>query len=49
MILDGVTIGKGSVVAAGTIVTKDVPAGSIVMDKRSRMENKDNMKDFEYY
>ena len=33
-ILDGVTIGKGSVIGAGTLVTKDIPAGSIVVDKR---------------
>ena len=38
IILDGVTIGKGSVIAAGTIVTKDVPAGTLVMDKRNRAE-----------
>lgn len=37
-ILDGVTIGKGSVIGAGTLVSKDVPAGSIVMDKRNRVE-----------
>lgn len=36
IILDGVTIGKGSVIAAGTLVSKDVPAGSLVMDKRNR-------------
>jgi maltose O-acetyltransferase len=30
IILPGVTIGNGSVVAAGAVVTKDVPAGSIV-------------------
>lgn len=35
-ILDGVTIGRGSVIGAGTLVTKDVPAGSIVMDKRDK-------------
>ncbi|MBS6396160.1 MAG: acyltransferase [Clostridiales bacterium] len=35
-ILDGVTIGKGSVIGAGTLVSKDVPAGSIVMDKRNK-------------
>ena len=34
-ILDGVTIGKGSVIGAGTLVTKDIPAGSIVIDKRN--------------
>jgi len=37
VILDGVTIGKGSVIAAGTIVTKDIPAGSIAMDKRNKV------------
>lgn len=35
-ILDGVTIGRGSVIGAGTLVTKDVPSGSIVVDKRNR-------------
>ena len=30
IILPGVTIGKGSIVAAGSVVTKDVPANSIV-------------------
>ena len=36
VILDGVTIGKGSVIGAGTLVTKDVPASSVIMDKRNR-------------
>lgn len=36
-ILDGVTIGKGSVIGAGTLVTKDIPAGSIVVDKRDKV------------
>lgn len=35
-ILDGVTIGRGSVIGAGTLVTKDVPAGSVVIDKREK-------------
>ena len=35
-ILDGVTIGRGSVIGAGTLVTKDVPPGSIVVDRRDR-------------
>ena len=34
VILDGVTIGRGSVIGAGTLVTKDVPEGSIVTDRR---------------
>lgn len=36
IILDGVTIGKGSVIGAGTLVTKDVLAGNILMDKRNK-------------
>lgn len=35
-ILDGVTIGKGSVIGAGTLVTKDIPAGSVIFDKREK-------------
>jgi acetyltransferase-like isoleucine patch superfamily enzyme len=30
VILPGVTIGEGAVVAAGSVVTKDVPAGAVV-------------------
>lgn len=37
IILDGVTIGKGSVIGAGTLVSKDVSAGSVVVDKREKM------------
>lgn len=36
-ILDGVTIGRGSVIGAGTLVSKDIPAGSIVIDKRQKV------------
>lgn len=36
IILDGVTIGKGSVIGAGTLITKDIPVGSIVIDKREK-------------
>ena len=38
VILDGVIIGKGSVIGAGTMVTKDVPSGSVIMDKRNRVD-----------
>lgn len=37
-ILDGVTIGRGSVIGAGTLITKDVSDGSVVMDKRNRVD-----------
>lgn len=36
IILDGVTIGKGCVIGAGSLITKDIPAGSIVIDKRDK-------------
>ena len=39
-ILDVVTIGKGSVIGAGALVTKDIPAGSVVIDKRIKMIRK---------
>lgn len=35
-ILDGVTIGRGSVIGAGTLVTKDLPAETVVTDKREK-------------
>ncbi|HET6249633.1 MAG TPA: DapH/DapD/GlmU-related protein [Tepidisphaeraceae bacterium] len=37
IILPGVTIGDGSIVAAGAIVTKDVPPGSIVAGNPARV------------
>ena len=40
IILDGVTIGKGSVIGAGTLVTKDIPCNSIIMDKRNKVIQK---------
>lgn len=36
IILDGVTIGKGSVIGAGTLVAKDIAPGSVVVDKRNK-------------
>lgn len=43
MILKGVTIGNGAIVAAGTVVTKDVPAGSIVVGVPAKIV-KENVK-----
>ncbi len=45
VILDGVTIGRGSVIGAGTLISKDVPAGSIVLDKRNKDIRRRNKKD----
>ena len=35
-ILDGVRIGQGSVIGAGTLISKDVPKNSVVIDKRDK-------------
>lgn len=37
IVLDGVTIGRGSVIGAGTLVAKDIPSGSVVVDKRAKV------------
>jgi maltose O-acetyltransferase len=36
-ILKGVTIGKDAVVAAGSVVTRDVPAGAIVAGNPAKL------------
>lgn len=40
IILPGVTIGENSIVAAGAVVTKDVPAGSIVAGVPAKVVSK---------
>lgn len=38
VILPGITIGKGAVVGAGSVVTKDVPAYAIVMGNPAKIK-----------
>ena len=39
-IWDDVTIGKGSVIGAKTLVTKDILSGSVLIDKREEYKNR---------
>lgn len=45
MILPGVTIGKGAVVGAGTVVAKDVPPWSIVVGNPARVVSERRIRD----
>ena len=38
-LLPGITIGEGALVAAGSVVTRDVPAGAVVMGNPARIKN----------
>ena len=44
VILEGVRVGKGSVVAAGSVVTKDVPAGVVVAGSPAKVIKKKDEK-----
>jgi maltose O-acetyltransferase len=48
IILPGVTIGRGAVVAAGAVVTKNVAAGTIVGGVPARVIGQRTLKDFHY-
>jgi maltose O-acetyltransferase len=48
IILPGVTIGKGAIVAAGAVVTKDVAPGCIVAGIPARPIGDRSLKDFHY-
>lgn len=49
IVLPGITIGDGSVIGAGSIVTKDIPAGVIAVGNPCRVLREINDHDREYY
>lgn len=46
-IIPGITIGEGAVVAAGSVVVKDVPKGAIVGGNPAKVIKYRNLKEFE--
>lgn len=49
VILGGVTIGKGSVIGAGSVVTKDIPAGVIAFGNPCRVIREITEEDSKYW
>ncbi len=49
VILPGVTIGKNSVIGAGSVVTKDIPAGVVALGVPCRVLREIGDHDREYY
>lgn len=49
IILPGVTIGDGSVIGAGSVVTRDVPAGVVAVGNPCRVLREISERDYEYY
>ena len=47
LIIPGVTIGEGSVVGAGSVVTKNVPPGSVVGGNPAKIINQRDMEQYE--
>ena len=49
VILPGVTVGDGSVIGAGSVVTKDIPAGVVAVGNPCRVLREIGERDREYY
>lgn len=49
VILPGVTIGDDSVIGAGSVVTKDIPAGVVAFGNPCRVQREISDRDYEYY
>ena len=49
IILPGVTIGDGSVIGAGSVVTRDIPAGVVAVGNPCRVMRPISERDYEYY
>lgn len=49
VILPGVTVGDGSVIGAGSVVTKDIPSGVVAVGNPCRVLRKIGDRDREYY
>ncbi|WP_426642547.1 hypothetical protein [Paenibacillus illinoisensis] len=49
IIVPGVTIGKGSVIGAGSVVTKDIPANVIAVGNPCKVLRKITDHDKEFY
>ena len=49
IILPGVTIGDNSVIGAGSVVTRDIPANSVAYGNPARVRREISERDKEYY
>ena len=49
VVMPGVSIGDGSVIGAGSVVTKDIPAGVVAYGNPCRVAREINERDREYY
>ena len=49
IVMPGVSIGDGSVIGAGSVVTKDIPAGVVAYGNPCRVARQISERDREYY